>query len=392
MTPKKPVALLALAGACVFAVAAPAALAAPPAPAPVTPQPAPSATDPIIPVGDVDTALTSKSGQTPAAAPTQASAAEDSARVVGIIVELTSGTDRAAALAAMNEAVAGIDPGASAEVSREYTNAFSGFALKAPAGSLNAIRSVSGVKAAFLEREIQVDDNVTPDADNLTPEAEGGFMAARLAGQNPDNLSAQLIMHADQVSQKGAGKVIAVIDTGVDMTHPAFAGALSGTPALDAGKVASLAAQLGAGKTGTYVSEKFPFAYDYADDDADASPAGSHGTHVAGIAAGNAGEIMGVAPDAQIIVAKVERDRGGIPDSALLSALDDMAVLRPDVVNLSLGQTAGMDNAADSVYAGIFETLQEKGVAVDAAAGNEFSAGYGNNSGKNLAYASDPDS
>ena len=383
MTPKKPVALLALAGACALALVAPAAIASPPAPA--TPQPAPSATEPIIPVGDVDTALTSKNGQTPAAAPTQASAAEDSARVVGIIVELASGTDRAAALAAMNEAVAGVEPGASAEVSREYTNAFSGFALKAPAGSLDAIRSVSGVKAAFLEREIQVDDNVTPDA-------EGGFAAARLAGQNPDNLSAQLIMHADQVSQKGAGKVIAVIDTGVDMTHPAFAGALSGTPALDAGKVASLAAQLGAGKTGTYVSEKFPFAYDYADDDADASPAGSHGTHVAGIAAGNAGEIMGVAPDAQIIVAKVERDSGGIPDSALLSALDDMAVLRPDVVNLSLGQTGGMDNAADSVYAGIFETLQEKGVAVDAAAGNEFSAGYGNNSGKNLAYASDPDS
>ena len=114
MTPKKPVALLALAGACVLAVAAPAALAAPPAPAPVTPQPAPSATEPIIPVGDVDTALTSKNRQTPVAAPTQASAAEDSARVVGIIVELASGTDRAAALAAMNEAVAAAYPGASA--------------------------------------------------------------------------------------------------------------------------------------------------------------------------------------------------------------------------------------------------------------------------------------
>ena len=76
MTPKKPVALLALAGACALALVAPAAIASPPAPAPATPQPAPSATEPIIPVGDVDTALTSKSGQTPAAAPTQASAAE----------------------------------------------------------------------------------------------------------------------------------------------------------------------------------------------------------------------------------------------------------------------------------------------------------------------------
>ena len=75
-------------------------------------------------------------------------------------------------------------------------------------------------------------------------------MAARLAGQNPDNLSAQLIMHADQVSQKGAGKVIAVIDTGVDMTHPAFAGALSGTPALDAGKAGLPGRAAGCGQDG----------------------------------------------------------------------------------------------------------------------------------------------
>jgi len=63
-----------------------------------------------------------------------------------------------------------------------------------------------------------------------------------------------------------------------------------------------------------------PFAYDYADNDPDASPtgeAGSHGTHVAGITAGNAGEIAGIAPDAQIIVAKVARSsNGGIPPYA----------------------------------------------------------------------------
>ena len=113
---------------------------------------------------------------------------------------------------------------------------------------------------------------------------------------------------------------------------------------------------------------------------------------MAGITAGNGGQITGIAPDAQIIVGKVARGRGGIPDSALLAALDDMAVIKPDVVNLSLGRTAGMDSAADTLFAGVYEKLQNNGTIVDVAAGNEYSAAYGNKSGKNLPYASDPDS
>ncbi|MBF0938542.1 MAG: S8 family serine peptidase, partial [Actinomyces sp.] len=112
-----------------------------------------------------------------------------------------------------------------------------------------------------------------------------------------------------------------------------------------------------------------------------------------GITAGNAGEIVGIAPDAQIIVAKVARSvQGDITDSALLAALDDMVVLHPDVVNLSLGQLGGMDNEADSVYATVFKSLQDAGITVNAAAGNHHTAGYGNLSGKNLPFASDPDS
>ena len=78
-------------------------------------------------------------------------------------------------------------------------------------------------------------------------------------------------------------------------------------------------------------------------------------------------------------------------DSSLLAALDDMVVLHPDVINLSLGWTAGMDNEADSVYDTVYKKLQEEGITVNAAAGNAFSTGYGNNSGKGLPYASDPD-
>ena len=388
MTTKKPATLLALAGTAALVVAGPATLASPPTGADT--QPDAGATASSLPVGDVNTALTSKSGQTTQDVSAPITDEVDPASVVSIIVQLDDGADRAAALASINEAVAGAFPGSSAQVEREYDKVVQGFALSAPAGSLDAIRAVSGVKAAFLDRETHVED-----ADDQVA-GEGATNSSRISTQDPANLSAQLMMHADQITQKGDGKVVAVIDTGVDMTHPAFTGALGGTPALSADKVASLTPQLGNGKTGGYVSEKFPFAYDYADNDPDASPtgeAGSHGTHVAGITAGNAGEIVGIAPDAQIIVAKVARSsNGGIPDSALLAALDDMVILRPDVVNLSLGQTGGMDNEADSMYATVFKSLQNAGVTVNAAAGNEYTAGYGNLSGKNLPYVSDPDS
>ena len=385
MSMKKPAVLLALVGACALAVTGPATLAAPPTPA----QPDQGTSASSLPVGDLDSALTSKNGETATPDADVTVSGQDPARLVGIIVQLQDGADRASALASINEAVAGTLPGSTASVEREYSKALDGFALKAPAGALDAIRRASGVQAAFLEREGHVNDAAAVDA-------EGGTQAARTEGQDPANLSAQLMMRTDQVTQKGEGTVIAVIDTGVDMTHQAFSPALSGTPGLSEDDVEALTPQLGMGKTGIYYNEKFPFAYDYADDDADAAPreggSGFHGTHVAGIAAGNADKIVGTAPDAQIIVGKVTRSEDdALLDSSLLAALDDMVVLHPDVVNLSLGWTAGMDNEADSVYDTVYKKLQEEGITVNAAAGNAFSAGYGNNSGKGLPYASDPD-
>ena len=384
MSTKKPAALLAFVGACALAVTGPATLASPLSAGPSGARDGAAAS---LPAGDIDTALTSKTGQS---APASSADDEDPARVVGVIVQLEDGASREGAISEINRAVAAQFPGASAQVEHEYDNVLTGFALKAPAGALDAIRRAPGVRAAFLEREGHVNDGATLDA-------EGGLEASQNGGQDPANLSAQLMMRTDQVAQKGEGKVIAVIDTGVDTTHQAFTGALAGTPALTPQKVAALSSQLGEGKTGVYISQKFPFAYDYADGDNDASPreggSGFHGTHVAGIAAGNADKIIGTAPDAQVIVAKVTRSEDdALLDSALLASLDDMLVLHPDVINLSLGWTAGMDNEADTVYATVYKKLQDAGITVNAAAGNAFSTGYGNNSGKGLPYASDPDS
>ena len=414
MTPNKPAKLLAIAGACAVAIALPTSLAMPgsfihqagsdadaaqseqsAADAAAASEPAPE-----LPVGDVDNALTSPDGESLFDEDAPATVEDDSSTVVDMIVQLEDGTDTTAALASINEAVAAAFPDASTEVTHEYVNTFTGFALSAPIGSMDAIRGVSGVQSAFLDHETRVSDegDDTPtDAEGTgaaesdsAADAESSPMAAMRAAQHGDVTSAQAMMKATNISQTGSGKVVAIIDTGVDMYHSAFRGNLSGTPAIDSSKGAALARQVG--KSGTYVSEKFPFAYDYADGDNDASPAGSHGTHVAGITAANGSQITGIAPDAQIIVGKVARGRGGIPDSALLAALDDMAVIKPDVVNLSLGRTAGMDSAADTLFAGVYEKLQNNGTIVDVAAGNEYSAAYGNKSGKNLPYASDPDS
>ncbi|WP_314129024.1 S8 family serine peptidase [Schaalia odontolytica] len=383
MSTKKSAALLAFVGAFALAVTGPATLALPLPPSPSGVHEGAATSQPP---GGIDTALTSKSGLIGPAS----TAEEDPARLVGVIVQLEDGASRDAAISQINEAVASASPGASAHVEREYDKALQGFALSAPAGSLDAIRNLPGVRAAFLEREGRVSDVAAPDA-------EGGIEASQATTQDPANLSAQLMMRTDQVAQKGEGTVIAVIDTGVDMTHQAFMGELASAPTLTPQKVAAMTSQLGEGKTGVYVSQKFPFAYDYADGDNDASPreggSGFHGTHVAGICAGNADKIVGTAPNAQVIVAKVTRtEDDALLDSALLASLDDMLVLHPDVINLSLGWTAGMDSEADSVYATVYKKLQDAGITVNAASGNAFSTGYGNNSGKGLPYATDPDS
>ena len=383
MSTKKSAALLAFVGAFALAVTGPATLASPLPPSPSGVHEGAATSQPP---GGIDTALTSKSGLSGPAS----TAEEDPARLVGVIVQLEDGASRDAAISRINEAVASAFPGESAHVEREYDKALQGFALSAPAGSLDAIRNLPGVRAAFLEREGHVSDVAAPDA-------EGGIEASQATTQDPANLSAQLMMRTDQVAQKGEGTVIAVIDTGVDMTHQAFTGELASAPTLTPQKVAAMTSQLGEGKTGVYVSQKFPFAYDYADGDNDASPreggSGFHGTHVAGICAGNADKIVGTAPNAQVIVAKVTRtEDDALLDSALLASLDDMLVLHPDVINLSLGWTAGMDSEADSVYATVYKKLQEAGITVNAASGNAFSTGYGNNSGKGLPYATDPDS
>jgi subtilisin family serine protease len=139
----------------------------------------------------------------------------------------------------------------------------------------------------------------------------------------------------------GRGAVVAVIDSGVDGSHP------------------DLAAAMVPGKN-TRTDRG-----DYSSPDTDTN---GHGTHVAGIIAARANNgkgIAGVAPDAQIMPVKVLDSDGSGWMADVIEGIIWAAQNGADVINMSLG---GPD--ADFSAAAI-EFAQSRGVVVVAAAGNE---------------------
>ena len=141
-----------------------------------------------------------------------------------------------------------------------------------------------------------------------------------------------------------------------------------------------------------YISAKIPFAFDYAGKDAQVAPGSKweaenleHGTHVAGIAAGYAvdGEgavtFSGVAPDAQVIPMKVFDDSGtGAATTTILAALEDAYRLGVDAVNLSLGSYGGFTVDEDALINDVYNKLDDAGIMVITAVGNETSSSYMN--------------
>ncbi|WWQ66257.1 S8 family peptidase [Streptomyces sp. Q6] len=139
----------------------------------------------------------------------------------------------------------------------------------------------------------------------------------------------------------GKGVKIAVLDTGVDATHPDL-------------------------KDQVVEAKNFSAA-------ADATDHFGHGTHVASIAAGtgakSGGTYKGVAPGAKLLNGKVLDDEGYGDDSDILAGMEWAAAQGADVVNLSLG---GTDTAEiDPLEAEVNKLSRDKGVLFAIAAGNE---------------------
>lgn len=197
--------------------------------------------------------------------------------------------------------------------------------------------------------------------------------------------------HMPNVGFKGEGMVIGVIDSGLDVDSPDMKISQGVDIKLNEEKVKSIKHNSKDNRLhGSYINEKIPYAYDYADFDTDVrqNVKEQHGMHVAGIIAGN-GNIKGVAPEAQLLALKVfsdDFDLHTVYFDRYLAAIEDAILLGADVLNLSFGAPAGIyDRSKDNLEEKTFEKARENGIVVVVAAGNErnFINGWGEISANN---------
>ena len=146
----------------------------------------------------------------------------------------------------------------------------------------------------------------------------------------------------------GQGTLIAIIDSGIDYAHPDFRNADGTTRILllwdqTLGRVFD-STQINRALTASSSQEQYRLV--------PSRDLSGHGTHVAGIAAGNGrasdGQYVGVAPEANLIVVKlgIEREEAFPRTTELMSAVDfslrQAYVLQmPIVINLSFGNNYG---------------------------------------------------
>lgn len=270
-----------------------------------------------------------------------------------------------------------------ASVRYSYSLLLNGIALECAYGHIAELEALPGVKAVHMVQTYEL-----PTEPKVT--SGGGMIGAPTAWN---------------LGMDGSGMVVAVLDTGLDTDHAAFA-VDPKTPAVVRGDIdevlsgGALQAQRlvqNLSSDRVYLSGKVPYVFDYADHDTDVNHHGGsdHGTHVAGIVAANPadGSVTGVAPQAQLMILKVFPDGStGANSDDILAALEDCVTLGADVVNLSLGSPAGFTYRSDLLSTmEVYDRLAKAGIIVAAAAGNEYSAAYKNLWGTDLSLTSNPD-
>jgi minor extracellular serine protease Vpr len=135
----------------------------------------------------------------------------------------------------------------------------------------------------------------------------------------------------------GSGIKVAVIDTGVDYTHPDLFG-------FPDGKVIG--------------------GFDFVENDDSPLDTNGHGTEVAGIIAAD-GKMQGIAPKAKILAYRVSATGESVSSDLIVKAIERAVQDGADIINISLGVNRTNDKIEDAINHAV-----NSGVVVVAAAGN----------------------
>lgn len=248
-----------------------------------------------------------------------------------------------------------------------FTTVFNGFSAEVEAGLVEDIANLSGVKAVYESTEYQ------------RPEVQ------------PEMKYSKELVQAQQAwtdyGYRGEGLVVGVIDTGIDPSHKDMVLTDNTTGDITKSDVAALVADKSI-ESGKFFTAKVPFGYNYMDGNneiLDLGPEASmHGMHVAGTVGANGNEenggIKGVAPEAQLLALKVFGNDPLYPSTygdIYIKAIDDSIKLGADVINMSLGSTAGFVDSSHPEQKAV-ERATNNGILVAISAGNSdmFASGF----------------
>jgi len=211
-------------------------------------------------------------------------------------------------------------------IKREYFYLINGISTKIKRKEIKKIESLPYVEKVYIQKNLTIllqDSVPLINADEVWKEID-----------------------AQGYNVTGRGIKVAIIDSGIDYTHP----------------------DLGNCTTEEFLNgqcEKVIYGYDFYNDDPDPMDDHGHGTHCAGIVAAN-GSLKGVAPDAKLLAYKVCSSGGSCPTDDILAAIENATLYGADVISISLGGSGYADNP----FTEAIENAIANGTVVVIAAGN----------------------
>lgn len=281
------------------------------------------------------------------------------------------------------------DKGVDYKVLFEYDTLLNGFSLETSYADAKKIQAMDFVNSVEVSVDYEAPETTTKNNEDDTALKNTVIDSNRIIG----------VQGLWDKGYKGQGRVVAVIDSGLDPNHDI----LHLTDASKAkyknkAELESVREKAGI-DYGKWYSDKLIYAFNYYDWDNNLKEKKdkSHGMHVVGTSVGNPTKkapnneyVAGVAPESQLIFMRVFSDKqGGAKTSTFLyvKAIEDAVKLGADSINMSLGATAG---AVTEVGQGTIDAIalaKKAGVNVVVAAGNDNV--FGN--GQSKPSASNPD-